>query len=83
MLFSSNTFLFGFLPITVLAYYLSPRKFRNLLLLLASLVFYGWGEPRFLPLMLVSILLNYGCGRAVAARPLERIQRQPCGQVSP
>ena len=68
MLFSSNTFLFGFLPITVLAYYLSPRKFRNLLLLLASLVFYGWGEPRFLPLMLVSILLNYGCGRAVAAR---------------
>ena len=68
MLFSSNTFLFGFLPITVLAYYLSPKKFRNLVLLLASLVFYGWGEPRFLPLMLVSILLNYGCGRAVAAR---------------
>ena len=67
MLFSSNTFLFFFLPITVLTYYLCPRRWRNAQLLLASLVFYGWGEPRFLPLMLIVILLNYFCGIAAAA----------------
>lgn len=68
MLFSSNTFLFGFLPVTVLSYYLCPRRGRNVLLLILSLVFYGWGEPKFLPLMLFSILLNYLCGRAVAGK---------------
>lgn len=68
MLFSSNTFLFCFLPLTVLLYYLCPRRLRNVLLLAVSLIFYGWGEPRFLPLMLVSILLNYLCGLAAGAR---------------
>ena len=66
MLFSSNTFLFGFLPAVVVLYYLCPRRCRNVLLLVASLIFYGWGEPKYVLLMLVSILLNYFCGLAAA-----------------
>ena len=64
MLFSSNTFLFGFLPAVVVLYYLCPRRCRNVLLLVSSLIFYGWGEPKYVLLMLVSILLNYFCGLA-------------------
>ena len=66
MLFSSNTFLFGFLPAVVVLYYLCPRRCRNVLLLVSSLIFYGWGEPKYVLLMLVSILLNYFCGLAAA-----------------
>ena len=66
MLFSSNTFLFGFLPAVVVLYYLCPRRCRNVLLLVSSLIFYGWGEPKYVLLMLVSILLNYFCGMAAA-----------------
>ncbi len=66
MLFSSNTFLFGFLPTVVVLYYLCPRRCRNVLLLVSSLIFYGWGEPKYVLLMLVSILLNYFCGLAAA-----------------
>ena len=62
MLFSSNTFLFVFLPLTVGIYYLCPRRLRNGWLLAASLLFYGWGEPKYLFLMLGDILMNYLCG---------------------
>ena len=68
MLFSSNTFLFGFLPAVVVLYYLCPRRCRNVLLLVSSLIFYGWGEPKYVLLMLVSILLNYFCGLAAGKR---------------
>lgn len=59
MVFSSNVFLFFFLPGTLLLYYLCPRRARNLLLLAVSLLFYGWGEPVYVFLMLFTILLNY------------------------
>ena len=62
MLFSSNVFLFIYLPVVLLLYYITPSKFRNYLLLLASLFFYGWGEPVYLILMMVTILINYLCG---------------------
>ena len=52
MLFSSNVFLFAFLPVVLLLYYVSPRRLRNPVLLLWSLVFYGWGEPVYLFLMI-------------------------------
>ena len=48
MYFSSLLFLFVFLPIVLAVYYIVPRKFRNAFLLLANLVFYGWGEPVFI-----------------------------------
>ncbi len=69
MVFSSNVFLCLFLPLTLAAYYLTPRRGRNLTLLLASLIFYGWGEPRHLGLMLLVIAINYVGGLALRARP--------------
>ncbi len=68
MLFSSSVFLFQFLPIVLALYYIPFRDRRgaqNLLLLIASLFFYAWGEPRFLPVMVLSIAMNYGFGRWV------------------
>jgi alginate O-acetyltransferase complex protein AlgI len=64
MVFSSVTFLFYFLPAFLLLYYILPWK--NTVLLCASLVFYAWGEPRFIPLLLSLTLLNYALGRAIA-----------------
>ena len=66
MLFSSIVFLFTFLPAVMILYYLLPVRFRNLILLLASLVFYAWGEPVYLFLMLLSILFNYFSGLDIA-----------------
>lgn len=66
MLFSSLTFVWFFLPVLALLYYIMPgRKFRNGLLLLASLIFYSWGEPRYVVLVILSILFNFGFGLAL------------------
>ncbi len=62
MLFSSITFLFLFLPIMLAVYYIAPPQWKNLLLLAGSLIFYAWGEPVYIILMMLSILLNYFCG---------------------
>ena len=67
MLFSSNVFLFAFLPAVLITYYLVPRRFRTPVLLIYSLFFYGWGEPVYLFLMIGDILLNYICGRWIEA----------------
>lgn len=66
MVFSSLLFLFRFLPAVLLAYYLLPRRCRNLVLFLASLFFYAWGEPVYVFLILFSTLVDYFAGRAVA-----------------
>lgn len=63
MVFSSLIFLFRFLPLTLLAYYIVPRKLRNLVLFLASLVFYAWGEPVYVALVLFSTAVDYTTGR--------------------
>lgn len=62
MVFSSLTFLFAFLPITVFLYFTSPKKLRNLVLFIASLLFYAWGEPVYIVLMLFTITFDYFCG---------------------
>lgn len=62
MLFSSIPFLYYFLPMVLIAYYLVPKPAKNMVLLLASLVFYGWGEPSYVFLMMVSIGLGYVFG---------------------
>ena len=51
-----------FLPITLALYYITPKKFRNLTLFIVDLVFYAWGEPMLVILMLVSIAVNYTAG---------------------
>ena len=65
MLFSSIPFLYCFLPAVVLVYFLVPRTLKNAVLLLFSLVFYAWGEPKYVFLMLATILSFYGCGFAI------------------
>ena len=62
MLFSSVTFLYYFLPAVLLIYFLVPRCLKNTVLLIFSLAFYGWGEPKLLGLMIFTILMFYGCG---------------------
>ena len=62
MLFSSIPFLYYFLPVTVLLYWAVPKRAKNASLLLCSLFFYGWGEPKYLLLMAATILLGYGFG---------------------
>lgn len=68
MVFSSIFFIFSFLPVTIVAYYLAPKRVRNGILLLASLFFYAWGEPVYLFLMLYSILFNYVMGIDIARK---------------
>lgn len=65
MVFSSTIFLFFFLPLTLMGYYILPRKGRNTFLLLVSLFFYAWGEPNFILVMLFSIFMNYIFGLLV------------------
>ena len=65
MLFSSVPFLFYFLPAALILYFLVPGRFKNFILLLASLFFYAWGEPKYVLLMLVSIVQGYLFGLLV------------------
>lgn len=62
MVFSSAVFLFLFLPAVLGICLILPARFRNCFLFAASLLFYAWGEPRYLFLMLFSAAFNYGCG---------------------
>ena len=65
MLFSSIPFLYYFLPLTLLCYFLAPRRAKNAVLLLFSLIFYAWGEPKYVLFMVASILQGYLFGRLV------------------
>lgn len=65
MVFSSLLFLFRFLPVSFIVYYAVPKRFKNLVLFLASLFFYSWGEVRYFPIMLSIILVNYFAGLAI------------------
>ena len=67
MIFSSIPFLYYFLPTVLLVYFLMPKQGKNAVLLLASLVFYGWGEPKLLGLMVFTIAVFYLCGLAIGA----------------
>ena len=59
MIFSSITFIYLFLPVSIAVYYLSHSKLKNIILLFFSLTFYAWGEPIYILLLLISILINY------------------------
>lgn len=76
MLFSSITFLYYFLPLTIGLYFTVPKRVKNWVLLLSSLFFYGWGEPRYVMLMGISILSGYGFGMLV-----ERYRQQRAGKI--
>ncbi len=65
MVFSSLTFLLWFLPCVLTVYFLAPKKAKNAILFAFSLLFYAWGEPIYVGLMILSTVLDYCCGRAV------------------
>jgi len=77
MVFSSTVFLFLFLPIVLGLYFVSPKKSRNLFLLLASLFFYAWGETFYLLIMLASIIINYFAGILI-----ERFRAKKTGKAA-
>ncbi len=81
MVFSSSVFFMAFLPITIFVYFLIPARFlkaRNLWLLIASLLFYGWGEPKYIAVMAFSIVFNYVFGRVIG-----RLRTEADGQDAP
>jgi len=75
MLFSSIPFLFYFLPAVLILYFLVPRKLKNAVLLLFSLVFYAWGEPKYVFLMITTISLFYGCGIAIGKSKTQKMKK--------
>ena len=62
MVFSSLLFLFMYLPAVLAVYYITPRRWRNALLFVVNLIFYGWGEPIYVSLMIFSTVVDYTCG---------------------
>ncbi|MEK0448262.1 MAG: Peptidoglycan O-acetyltransferase [Verrucomicrobiota bacterium] len=78
MVFTSYIFIFYFLPLVLAGYYAMPARsgWRNAWLLLASLIFYGWAEPKFLLLMLAVTAVTYFAGAAIARAPAESTRRQ-------
>ena len=65
MVFSSITFLFTFLPLTLILYFLVPKCLKNTVLFVMSLIFYAWGEPVYVVLMLFSTVWDYAMGRCI------------------
>ncbi|MBQ8872278.1 MAG: MBOAT family protein, partial [Bacilli bacterium] len=65
MIFSSITFIYYFLPLLLIAYFIVPSKFRNLILLIFSLIFYFLGEPTYIVILLLSCFINYFLGKQI------------------
>ncbi len=76
MLFSSIPFLYYFLPIVILMYIIAPRKLKNSVLLVSSLVFYAWGEPKYIALMVTTIAIGYVLGILI-----EKYQGKPVSKL--
>lgn len=77
MLFSSVTFLYYFLPIVLILYFVAPKKLKNFVLFLSSLVFYAWGEPKYVFLMLLSVGVGYFAGML-----MDKLPRKPVMAIS-
>ncbi|MEY8386599.1 MBOAT family O-acyltransferase [Oscillospiraceae bacterium 38-13] len=81
MVFSSLTFLFAYLPLTLALYFVTPLRYRNFVLLVTSLFFYGWGEPVYVGVMFLSIFIDYTHGLLVEKfRSRDRLARWFVGQ---
>lgn len=81
MVFSSLLFLFRFLPAVLAAYYIFPKKCRNLVLFISSLVFYAWGEPVYVVLILFSTVTDYLAGMAVSYYKGKGLQKRALAAV--
>ena len=75
MVFSSTLFLFRFLPIFMILYFVAPGRMKNFILFFGSLVFYAWGEPIYVCLMLFSTISDYLHGLAIGASHSKAVRR--------
>ena len=75
MLFSSIPFLYYFLPSVLILYFIAPKKLKNMVLMLSSLVFYGWGEPKYVILMIASIVIGYFSGILIEAFSQKKLSK--------
>ncbi|MCM1300004.1 MAG: MBOAT family protein, partial [[Eubacterium] siraeum] len=82
MVFSSLTFMFVFLPIVLLLYYIVPKKLKNLFILISGIVFYAWGEPIYVVVMLISTMIDYFAGLIMNRFEGKKIPRRICLIVS-
>lgn len=82
MVFSSLTFMFVFLPIVLLLYYIVPKKFKNLFIFISGLVFYAWGEPIYVVVMIISTMIDYFAGLIMNHFEGKKIPRRICLIVS-
>ncbi|NIK78887.1 alginate O-acetyltransferase complex protein AlgI [Paenibacillus castaneae] len=76
MVFSSLLFLFLFLPAVLLVYFLSPWRVKNFVLFVSSLIFYAWGEPVYIAIMLLSTITDYSFGLLLSSPKLSSVQRK-------
>lgn len=79
MLFSSIPFLYYFLPSVLILYFIVPKKLKNTVLMLSSLVFYGWGEPKYVVLMIASIVIGYFSGILIEAFSGKKLSKAVLG----
>ena len=82
MVFSTSIFIYLFLPITLIIYYLAPKKGKNLIILLSGLLFYSWGEPIYVIVMLISTMIDYFAGLIMNHFEGRKIPRRICLIVS-
>lgn len=82
MVFSSLTFMFLFLPVVLIVYYLLPKKFKNLFILLSGIFFYAWGEPIYVFVMLLSTMIDYTAGMIMHKLDDRPVARRVCLIVS-
>ena len=75
MLFSSIPFLYYFLPAVLIVYFAVPKQVKNAVLLVSSLIFYGWGEPKYVLLMIVTITAFYLCGLGIGSAKDKKTQK--------
>ena len=82
MVFSSLTFMFIFLPIVLTVYYISPKQLKNLFILISGLIFYAWGEPLYVLVMIASTLIDYTAGLLIHKFDSNKAVRTVCLIVS-
>ena len=82
MVFSTSIFIYLFLPITLLIYYITPKKGKNLIILLSGLLFYSWGEPIYVIVMLISTMIDYFAGLVMNHFEGKKLPRKICLIVS-
>lgn len=75
MVFSSLTFMYAFLPIVLITYFLSPKKLKNIIILISGLIFYAWGEPKYIMIMITSAFVDYFAGLIISKSDDNKVRK--------